>query len=1127
VQVSGFNSRAIDRLAEGLAPYGLRVAAGAGGSEEKLRPPLVPGAALGARLIGGDLDMTALGTLTMIEGGQVLGFGHPLFQLGDVDLPMTGGYVYDILPSVYVSNKVMAPTQVVGRVYNDHQSAIAGRVGGKADTLPVRIEVEDADAGRTRVANVEVARLRELTPMLVASAVVTTVDEVRGRIARGMTRVKVEIETEGRKLVREEVDYDMSDAASSVAPAIMAPLAAFTENQFGRLRIDRLVVRVRTQEARRTAAIERVTIDRTRVKAGDTVTFAVTVRPYGSQPVQLPIKLSLPADLPQGRLRVVVCSGGEAEQARGSIGAPRPAPVSLEQVIARYLSDGQSTELVLQAALPRGGVSLLGEELPDLPRRGLEALGAMRPTDLKPSPSVMKIVTPTEWVLTGRQVIMLPVESPLAAAPGAPAPPPKEEPSEEPEEGGEEEEASVRLLPPAEAAARPLGTPVAETRAEAAEEKPEAGKAAPLSRAAQMWTQASGADYEEAKLSNLSLGTDGALGLGLEAAQPSPIPAEVVWSLAVREAAAYVGTGSEGKIYRVSPDGQVSEFLATGEMNVHALAFGAQGELYAGTSPNGKLFRISPSGESKLVFDSDSTYIWALALGSDGTLYAGGGSPGRIYAISASGETKVLAELPVANVLSLVVAKNGDVYAGASETGVVYRVQSDGTTTTVGRVPGASVDALAFDEEGNLFATSTPSGEVYRIAPGGSPQLYLETGQRTVFGLAMLGGAPVVSTGPKGLAMRATAARKAELMFRPESGLGTAIAADEGALYAATSGPSVLFRFGPAVAKSGSLESKVLDAERPAKWGRVTWAAEEPKGTTITADTRSGNSPQPGADWAPWMLAVEGSIASPPARYLQYRLALSTETPTGTPVVRQVSVSREPQNRPPVVRLGSPEAGARVSGKQAMKWQGRDPDRDTLVYDVKVSPDWGKTWSTVAEKLRDPKCDWDTKKQTDGRYLLTLTASDRLSAPGDPQTADTSAVVWVDNTAPTVLLFRASMVVSDDKRAQLTGLVTDALSPIRSVEYKVGSGEWQSLPVSAVESTVSDIAITTDPLTADTQVSVRAFDAAGNMASDEVEVKLPSAPATPAPEATAPAAETPSEKTAPEPPEGETVLGVS
>lgn len=1091
VQVSGFNSRVIERLSQDLAPYGLRVAAGASGSEEKLRPPFVPGAALGARLIGGDLDMTALGTLTMIEDGKVLGFGHPLFQRGDVDLPMTGGYVYDIMPSVYVSNKVMAPTQVVGRVYHDHQCAIAGVIGGKADMLPVRIEAEDADSGRKQVFNVEIARLREMTPALAASAVVTAIDQVRGRVARGMARVEVELETADRKLVREEVGYSMGDAASAAAPAVMTPLAVFTETPFGSLRIERVRIKVKTEEARKTATIERITVNQARIKAGDTVKLEVTVRPYGEKPVQLPMQLTLPTDLPQGRLKVVVSGGGEAEQARSQIGAPRPTPVSLDQLIERYVSEGRDNELVLQAALTRSGVALLGEELPDLPRNALEALSATRPTDLRPAPSVVKIVLPTDWVLNGRQLVMLPVESAITGLPGGPKPP-EEEPSEEPE--GEGEEASVWSSPAIEVMIDPYTALEAGSSPSTGEQKEEK-KPTPTARAPQIWTQTSGADYEEAKLNNLILSADGALSLGLQEKELAQIPAAVVWSLAVREGVVYVGTGNAGKIYRVSAEGELHELFATGEMNVHALAFDGAGNLYAGTSPRGKLFRISPIGEAKLIFDSDSTYLWALAIGADGTVYAAGGSPAKLYTINPAGEAKTLASLPVANALSLALSKQGEIYVGTAETGLIYRVKADGTAIVIGRVPGTSVDGLVFDNEGNLFATSSPGGEVYRITEGGEPELYLETGQRTVFGLAMLGGSPVVATGPKGLVIRAAGARKPALVFRPASGPATALATAAEALYAATSGPAALRRFGPEQALTGTLESSVLDAERPAKWGRVTWASKEPKGTAIKAETRSGDSPIPSVDWSQWEPALDGAIASPPARYLQYRLALSSETPTGTPEVQQVSVSRQPQNRPPAVQIANPTPGARLSGQQSLKWQGRDPDKDTLIFEVKLSTDMGKTWKALAENLREPKYDWDTKKQEDGCYLLAVAVSDRLSVPGDPQTGEASEVVWVDNTAPTVNLFRSSLVVGEDKKATISGLVMDALSPIRSVEYQLGSKDWIPVPITWVESKLAEVAITTDPLETDTQLTVRAFDAAGNVASDSVKVELKAAPA--------------------------------
>jgi len=1108
VQASGFSARGLDRLSDELRPYGLRVQAGAAGAALQLRPPIVPGAALGARLIGGDFDLTALGTLTMVEGDRILAFGHPLFQRGSLDLPMTGGYVYDIMPSLQISNKFMSPTQVIGRVYSDQRSAIAGAIGGTADLMPVTIEVEDAERDVSRPFEIEVARLRQLTPGLVASAVMTAIDEARGRVARGTARVAIEVEAEGRTLVREDSEYHPADAAAAALPAVLTPLAVFTENEFRPMDIDRVRVKVRIEEQRKTASIERVTVDRSQVEAGDEVTFSVTIRPYGEDPKEIPLKLALPPDLPQGQVRIVVTGGQDADPARNSIGAPKPGPVNLDQLVERYLSRNASSDLVLQAALPRAGVSLLGEELPDLPRSALDALRATRPTDLRPLPSVAKVAAPTEWVLTGRQTIMLPVASPISGA-GVPKPPP-----DLPEPPGKPEEEAAGAMDPLPligtsaargaielaAAQPPADKNAANNAAKKDEKRPEA-----MARSPEMWVQNTGGDYQEAKLDNILLTADGSLSLAPVRNDLAALPAAVLWSLAVRDGTAYVGTGSEGKIYRVTPEGAVSEFFSTGEMNVHALAFGPDDRMYAGTSPGGKLFSITPNGEGRLALDSESTYIWSAIVAPDGTIYAGAGSPGRIYALQTDGMHRLVSELPVSNVLSLALGADGDLYAGTSDTGVVYRIRADGTATTIGQLPGASVDSLLIDESGNLFASSSPGGEIYRIPPGGVPSLYLETGQQTVFGIALLPGEErtlVAATGPRGIVIREGAGRRPELVFRPDSGVATAVTTGEGAIYVASSAPSELRAFGPDLAESGVVESPPLDAERPARWGRVTYACDTPKGTTVSAETRSGDSPIPGEGWSPWIPTLDGTIVNPPARYLQYRLSLRTEDPDASPVLRQVAVSRRPKNRPPMIAIRAPEPGARLSKETTLKWQGRDPDKDKLTYDIEVSPDLGASWEDVSKNVRETKYDWDTSKQKDGRYLLRITASDRLSAPDDPETVDAGAVIWVDNTPPVILLFRSSLRVDDERRAALTGMATDELSPLRSVEYHIGDGEWESAPLSAVEGSLTAIDIRTDPLEGGKHaLEVRVFDAAGNLATDSVEVTVEAPEGEEAPEA--------------------------
>jgi len=1115
LQVSGLNHRAAARLAKELEPYGVRVAESSGGGElDNLHPALVPGASLGVQLVRGDIDISGLGTVTYVEGGKLLAFGHPFFQFGSIDAPMTGGYVYDILPALDSSFKLMAPTAAVGRIYRDHTSAIAGEMKTPAHTLPVTIEVRDR-GGAWQKYSLEVIRQRELMPLLVSISTLTVVDEARARIARGSMKMSLDLEFADRPPIhREDLAYDNNDAAEAAVPMVLSPLTVFTDNPFGPLPIKRVRLRLESEDVRRTATIERIVVPQSRFQAGDTVPLTVTLRPYGKALVDLPVKLALPGDLPKGPVRVVVSGGRDANDARSSLGAPRPAPVTMDQLVERYVSRNPSSDLVAQAALPRNGASLLGEELPDLPRSAYDALQAARPTDLRSAASVVKVVVPTEWELSGRETVTLQVDSPLSGAiPPRPEPPATRPtpPAPSGDDEGDPSDADFRSIP-ADLLPLPVATlpetkepPKAGEKPEASkpEEKPEKGKEPekeakpdkeqkPLTSPPALWVQHTRADYAKARLFEVAVAQDGLISLAPKQVSLAAIPAEVIWSIATRDGTAYVGTGTMGVIYRVSAGGEATRFFSTGEMNVHALAFDAAGNLYAGTSPRGKLFRISPEGKGEVVFDSDSAYLWSLALAPDGTIYAGAGSPARLYAIKPGEKARVLVELPATNVLSLALSKEGDLYAGTSNAGLVYRVKPDGTASVVAQVPGATANALALDGDGNLYAASTPGGEIVRLPAAGLPSVYVRTEQTDVYGLGMLpNGDVVAATGPSGAVLRLTGENEWQTISRPESGIATALAVSGDRIYLGSSTPTLLHTFTPSGPSTGKLESAVLDAERAARWGKISVTADTPEGTEVGLETRSGDSPDPDDHWSAWAAAPGGTIASPAARYLQYRMTLSSKDGKASPVVREVRLSRLPKNRPPAVTLRAPSAGGSIAKKYAVKWEGRDPDQNTLVYDLATSSDLGKTWKDLKTDLTDPKYDWDTAKTMDGSYLLRVTASDRRSQPWTPEASDDSVAVVVDNTAPTVLVFRSSLEVGEDKRARCRGVASDMLSPIVSVEYRVDEGEWRTLPYAAIDSLTTDFAVFTDPLAVGARkLELRAFDAAGNVGTEKAEVTV-------------------------------------
>ena len=90
---------------QGFVPTG-GSAVGLRAGEMPFEGPLKPGDAVGVMLVNGDLQMGGTGTVTHIDEDRVYAFGHPLYNLGPTEFPMTRAYVYTVLPSLFSSFKL-------------------------------------------------------------------------------------------------------------------------------------------------------------------------------------------------------------------------------------------------------------------------------------------------------------------------------------------------------------------------------------------------------------------------------------------------------------------------------------------------------------------------------------------------------------------------------------------------------------------------------------------------------------------------------------------------------------------------------------------------------------------------------------------------------------------------------------------------------------------------------------------------------------------------------------------------------------------------------------------------------------------------------------------------------------
>ncbi len=180
--MSGFHPEAIRLWQEKMAGTGLETVAagGMGGSSETANDAaaapsaaaiasVVPGSAVSAQLVRGDVEIAATCTVTYIDPKQLLACGHPILQAGPVSLPMTTAEVVATLASPLNAFKIVNTGATIGAFNEDRDAAIRGVLGARARMIPVHIRIHNQgrEANSTkedRKLDVEILDLPSLTP---------------------------------------------------------------------------------------------------------------------------------------------------------------------------------------------------------------------------------------------------------------------------------------------------------------------------------------------------------------------------------------------------------------------------------------------------------------------------------------------------------------------------------------------------------------------------------------------------------------------------------------------------------------------------------------------------------------------------------------------------------------------------------------------------------------------------------------------------------------------------------------------------------------------------------------------------------------------------------------------------
>ncbi len=387
---SGFSAEALRQLGGVFDQLGV-VAVQGGATTVSAQPAanaasaLRPGEAVSGVLVSGDMSIAVSGTVTYNDGKRVLGFGHPMFNLGPLDMPMARAEVVHVLASSFVPTKILNAGEVVGALRQDRHSGIMGVLGAEAPTIPVSVRVRSYADGRAVRAEKQfrfnVFQNQKWTPQLMMFTLFNSIAGLNDFAEESTYRLSGDIEVDGHQKVSLTT---MQTATDAPVPAPIL-LAGWFGDKVNRLfsnpvqmpRVTGVNVTIDLLPERRVAVIENAWTERTEVYGGEELSGKVFLRPYRGERVERAFRLKVPAGIPRGPLRLLVSDADTLNRAKSLGGGPNrlldlPGTVSL---LNQELSNNQLYISLLQ---PAATAYYDDKTLPNVPGSVLNVIQAGR-----------------------------------------------------------------------------------------------------------------------------------------------------------------------------------------------------------------------------------------------------------------------------------------------------------------------------------------------------------------------------------------------------------------------------------------------------------------------------------------------------------------------------------------------------------------------------------------------------------------------------------------------------------------------------------------------------------------------------------------------------------------------------
>jgi len=448
----------------------------------------------------------------------------------------------------------------------------------------------------------------------------------------------------------------------------------------------------------------------------------------------------------------------------------------------------------------------------------------------------------------------------------------------------------------------------------------------------QKWTLINFDDFLTGKFEGISVTYDGVLSLSPKEEIFEGPDEEFYLSLLVdSDGSSFLGTGHDGKVYKVTADEKFELYFQVPEMDITCLALDRRGNLFAGTSPNGNIWRITEKGEGEIFFNPQEKYIWDLEFTKNGNLLAAVGEGGGIYEINQDGQGALIFEVEENHILCMMWDENENLIAGSGGRGLLYRLAGGKKASVLYESPYEEIKGIALDKDGNIYAacggkvtqpqpekntgslsraatditiivsaeaaSPTPAvllgddqpSSLYKVRPDGVAKTLWQSHDELIYTLLWNEQKKqlLFGTGKNGRIYAIDLNEKVSLLCQRDSEQIYLLEPYDSKIYTLSNNPASFLVLHPEQRFDGVYTSRIFDTKNISSWGKIDWKAEVPDGASLQIQTRSGNSVVPNQTWSEWSPPysnIQGEqMLSPKARFLQFKILFKALSGRATP----------------------------------------------------------------------------------------------------------------------------------------------------------------------------------------------------------------------------------------------------